>query len=68
MEKQKIEFIETHKKQETCKRCGGSGKEPNTGIVCKVCRGSGIFEDSSYIMIVETAEGKIGFDVDNLGT
>jgi DnaJ-class molecular chaperone len=67
MENQKPEFIENSKKQEPCKRCEGKGKEPGTSAVCRVCGGSGVFKDSSYIMVVETAEGKIGFDVDNPG-
>ncbi len=63
----KPEFIENSKKEEPCKRCEGCGKEPGKPCECKVCGGSGVFKDSSYIMVVETAEGKIGFDVDNPG-
>ncbi len=64
----KPEFIENSKKEEPCKRCEGNGTEPgHFSSPCKICGGTGVFKDSSYIMVVETAEGKIGFDVDNPG-
>ena len=62
----KPQFIE-NAKVEPCKRCEGKGKEPGSQDACKICGGSGVFKDASYFMIVETAEGKIGFDVDNPG-
>lgn len=67
MENQKPEFIENPRKLEKCQRCEGDGKEPGNKTPCKVYGGSGVFKDSTYIMVVETAEGRLGFDVDSPG-
>jgi DnaJ-class molecular chaperone len=61
------EFIDKSTKV-ICPKCSGKGYDPdNPGSKCLTCEGVGRVVEQSYIMIVETAEGKIGFDVDNPG-
>ena len=50
-----------------CIRCRGKGKESTSSSSCKICGGVGRYHDTNYHLLVETAEGTIGFDVDNPG-